>query len=375
MRKLITAGVALLALTSAVPAQAAPATPDLPRPTGPRPIGVTELHLVQHGRPDPFVPGETRELMVSVWYPALPLGRRAPYVAPALADYYTATGPPAGLATDWKAIRTHSRTNAPALPGKFPVVLYSPGVGNPRALGTILVEELASRGYVVVTIDHTYETAVAFPDGTVKPAKAFDVPVEEREKAKQRMMDAREDDARFVIDNLGRFPTADESRTGMFGHSGGGITAGRVMQADRRVNAGINLDGWYQFGYNRPEKGVDRPFMMMGGGSNPAQPPLFGKPRNHLTEPDWGAFWNASTGPMLDLNIPTGMHYTFTDGQWLFPRTPGDHSRFIGTVDPKAAIDAQRAYVPAFFDQYLKGRHQPLLAGPSPRHPDVKFVR
>jgi len=49
------------------------------------------------------------------------------------------------------------------------VVVYSAGSGDPRIWGTALVEEPASRGYVVATIDHTYESpAVRFPDGSIK---------------------------------------------------------------------------------------------------------------------------------------------------------------------------------------------------------------
>jgi hypothetical protein len=40
-------------------------------PTGPFSIGTVSLYLVDHSRRDPWVPSQPRELMVSVWYPAL----------------------------------------------------------------------------------------------------------------------------------------------------------------------------------------------------------------------------------------------------------------------------------------------------------------
>lgn len=74
----VTAG--LLALLAAVPAQATSLTRTgpvedkslaLPAPTGAQPVGTVSLHLVDRGRPDPWVPSEkARELMVSLWYPA-----------------------------------------------------------------------------------------------------------------------------------------------------------------------------------------------------------------------------------------------------------------------------------------------------------------
>src|SRR3954451_18734057 len=43
----------------------------LPTPTGQKRVGVVQLHLVDRGRPDPWVSSQpVRELMVSVWYPA-----------------------------------------------------------------------------------------------------------------------------------------------------------------------------------------------------------------------------------------------------------------------------------------------------------------
>jgi hypothetical protein len=53
--------------------------------------------------------------------------------------------------------------------GPHPVVLCSPGPQADRAAGTVLVEQSASEGYVVVTIDHTHDAAeVEFPGQRVE---------------------------------------------------------------------------------------------------------------------------------------------------------------------------------------------------------------
>ena len=45
----------------------------LPEPTGPCPVGTTSLCLKDVSRPDPWAAGvSARELMVSLWYPAMP---------------------------------------------------------------------------------------------------------------------------------------------------------------------------------------------------------------------------------------------------------------------------------------------------------------
>ncbi|WP_255222999.1 ABC transporter permease [Paenibacillus sp. 7541] len=53
----------------------------LPEPTGEMPIGVTELHLTDPDRTDPWVKGRTRELMISIWYPATRVDGQSPVYA------------------------------------------------------------------------------------------------------------------------------------------------------------------------------------------------------------------------------------------------------------------------------------------------------
>jgi dienelactone hydrolase len=308
--------------------------------------------------------------MISVWYPAHESNHaRAPYLDPLVARKYTADGvlgiPPNEV--DWLTPRVTARRNAPPN-GRHPLVVYAPGGGNSRALGTVLVEDLASHGYTVVTIDHTGETPVEFPGGRLVDEAIPDDPPD-LEAAKRLFMDAREADVHFVLDQLRHDPTADLTRTGLFGHSAGGVIATRVMRGDRRVRAGANLDGFFEFGENHPERGVDRPFLLMGAASNPRQPPLFGAVRTHLSDPNWAAFWNASTGRRLDLAVPHGRHYTYTDAQWFVPQLNVDPTGLIGT-EGQGVVHAQRRILRYLFDTHLKNRPSRL-----PTHPDVTVVR
>lgn len=382
-------------------AAGAPATFELPRPTGPhQAVGTTELHLVDSARPDPWVPGRSRELMVSVFYPAArSSGPAAPYLRPGVAKALSeadALGVFKAGTVDWAAARTHAAESAPAdvRHGARPVVLYSPGFGVPRALGTTLAEELVTRGYVVVTVDHTYETApVEFPGGRVELQH---LPGQGPERLKTAL-DARVKDTRLVLDRLaglrgGRNPdaegralppglgrTLDLSRVGMFGHSAGGIEAAEAMRVDRRLDAGIDMDGTMQYAENDfvqvARTGLDRPFMLMGAATG-------GSPQTHRTTPSWASFWRHSTGWKRDLNVPAASHYSYTDVQAVLPALdesldipPQDRADLIGTVDPERMTASVRAYVTAFFDRALRGRHRPLLDRPSPRYPDVRFIR
>src|SRR5687768_10525593 len=62
----------------------------LPAPAGPCMVGRTDLHLVDAGRTDPWLAdGSPRELMVSLWYPAVRgTGTPAPYMLPGAAAEY-----------------------------------------------------------------------------------------------------------------------------------------------------------------------------------------------------------------------------------------------------------------------------------------------
>jgi platelet-activating factor acetylhydrolase isoform II len=384
----------------------APATyrVDLPEPTGRYPIGTTELHLVDEGRADPWVPGRTRELMVGVWYPAYPSqsGERAPYMRPGVAKAQAelVAGSigvdPSRL--DLGGSPTHARAGAPAL-GRHPVVIYSPGLGTSRLYGTNHVEELASRGYVVVTIDHTGETPVEFPGGRVT---GTEMPSTGGADLMRRTTAARVADTRFVLDQLavlqrGGNPDAerralphglgralDLRRTGMFGYSLGGFTAGETMLVDRRIDAGMNLDGtmMYDFagqtGYSDVvRRGLDRPFLLMGAMGHHHR----SRPGDPMHDTSWAVFWRNQRGWKLDLQIADGTHGAFADYQFILPQLVErlgleiDLDGLLGTVDPDASVRAQRAYLGAFFERFLRHRPQPLLSRESPRYPEVTFIR
>lgn len=65
-------------------------------------------------------------------------------------------------------------------------------------------------------------------------------------------------------------------------------------------------------------------------------------------------------------------HFDFSDYAVLFSpvlRTNG----LLGPIDGRRALSVTNAYLLAFFDRYLKGEKEPLLRGPSPAYPEVRF--
>jgi dienelactone hydrolase len=371
----------------------------LPAPRGRYATGESSFRLVDGKRADPWVAGRSyRELMISVFYPAVHTGGR-PFTKQFPPAVAAATGAaveesdmlPAGL-VDWAATRTHSVADAAMAPGRFPVVLYSPGAGDPRGWNVSLVEDLASRGYVVVTVDHTGEApAVQFPDGHVvgngPMTAAWDQAFRNGTTLAffTKLMDTRIADTELVLDRLTRLPRRlsdgmDLNRIGMFGHSAGGFTAANMMYGDRRIKAGVNLDGTLEYtakpdGTNLSEvalHGLDRPFLLMGNSSADDGSDV-------LREPSWASFWRHQRGWKADVTLDDSVHASFTDAKALLPQLAGrvpaaTLDAAVGTVDAHRAVAANRALVASFFDRFLKGRDDHLLdGGPSP-YP-ITFVR
>ncbi|MFJ2772912.1 alpha/beta hydrolase family protein [Streptomyces sp. NPDC087300] len=351
----------------------APATAqaELPRPTGPFAVGRDTLHLVDKSRRDPWVPSAgARELMVSAYYPALPgSGRPTRYMTEKEAQLLLKSGHMDGKvsAGAYSGARTFARTDARPLEGRYPLVLLSPGFTTPRATLTHLAEDLASRGYVVATVDHAYEAAgAAFPGGRTLTCAACRTLTEPG--VLKRVTTGRAKDLSYVIDRLtGPGATwryahlVDPGRIGAGGHSVGGAAALAAMTGDRRVRAGLNMDGTF----HTPTAGLDgRPFLMLGTRDEHS---AGGR------DESWDRTWRGLDGWKRWLTVKGSGHFTFTDAPVLLDQ--------LGAALPDAPLSGERsqeltrAYAGAFFDQELRGIHRPLLDGPSPAGPEVAFER
>ncbi len=337
----------------------------LPRPTGPHAVGRDVLHLVDKNRQDPWVPSAgPRRLMVSMYYPAVPhTGTPAPYMTTAEAQALLTKAPQAKLPPEALShTRTWARANARPEHGRFPLVVLSPGFTMQRATLTGLAAELASHGYVVALVDHTYENlGETFPDGRTLPCAICD-----KHPAVLTVSQSRAKDVSFLLDELtGHHPAwrharlIDKKRIGMAGHSMGGAASAATMAADKRVRAGANLDG--SFDGAVPASGLGgRPFLMVSH-------PLPGG----ATDSSWTEAWSRLDGWKRWLTVAGTVHGSFTDVQALAEQAgipvPG------ATISAPRAEQITRTYVTAFFDEHLKGVQEPLLNGPSPAYPEVTF--
>ncbi|MGW7067236.1 alpha/beta hydrolase family protein [Streptomyces sp. NPDC054855] len=379
----LAAGAAVPLAGVAAPAWAGPVARRLvlPGPRGPYPVGTIPLHLVDRSRPDDIAgPGHFRELMATVWYPARD-ARRYP-VAPWMPDgAFQAFIADAGY-SDLASLGplTAGRVGAPVrrTDRRLPVVVFSHGAHSHQGDHTVVVQELASHGYAVMTVAHQHDTYTQFPDGRVA------VPLDDRQAPTLPGDFAA--DLRFVLDCVeqlaaGGNPDAghrklpsglrgslDVRRIGVFGWSKGGTATACAMLADERIRAGLSLDGPMQM--KPPLSGdLERPFMMMSAEFTRA------------TVPEAAAFWSHLRGWRLDIQARGAAHISYGDNEALFPQVAKLYgwSReqlqdMIGTLDPDQAVRIQQAYPLAFFDEHLRQRRGQLLDGPSPAFPAVMFL-
>jgi len=255
----------------------------LPEPSGTFGVGRVGYEWIDASRPDaysldpvdPGAPHAPRALMLYLWYPAprIAAGSSGVYLPGAKEmDADSAAQPLAKeeFGEVWTQIRngdlkSHAREGAPAVqsPRKFPVVIFSHGLGGSGFEYTALIEELVSHGYVVVAIEHTYTgLAVVFPDGKVISQRRDATPAGiSSEQRMQRMFASAglaikqgAEDVVFVLNKLAaldhagnpEFPLGgrlDLTRVAAMGHSAGGAFATRACQLDARIRACISLDG------------------------------------------------------------------------------------------------------------------------------------
>ena len=315
--------------------------------------------------------------MASVWYPAVGNVRRHPVVpwmpAAPLRALLVSAGFDAGAAA---APRTAGREGAAPLraPGRLPVIVFSHGNDGHRAEATIVVQELASHGYVVVTVDHTYDAFSEFPDGRLTVPEDLSFTPWDHAHDIRFVLDRIEDLAAGRNPDVGGRPlpaglgaALDLRRIGMLGWSKGATATALVMNQDRRVRAGLGFDGPMQS--VPPVAEIDRPFMLMTAEFT------------RDAEPSIEQFWSNLHGWRLNVQADGAAHSSYCDNQWLIPQlariigmSDEDLAGWIGTLDPARAVRIQQAYPLAFFDLHLRHQRQHLLEGPNPAFPEVQFI-
>lgn len=363
----------------------------LPKPTGSHMIGAQHRTLVDSSREEEAttVTGDPRRITVKIWYPSDPCSSapRAPYLSHTEALYVGLGGVNPSLhPASWEDEVYPNARDAPAVePGKerFPVVVMSHGLGAMRFEYTSYAEQLASNGFIVAGISHAYDTPVtefAEDDYVTWGPSIGEFPGPSASQDEWDAFLAKLDvhvevwakDASFVLDELTKVDSDDPQNfftgrldlehVGMFGHSYGGATSARICVEDSRFDAGMNMDGTF-FGPGRLAGGeaIPRPFATFVAADHPTEDATID-----------GTF--AKVGSGYKLLLADSGHGTFTEDkllfEHLFPDAAPDLGIF-GALEAKRSLEIVSAYTVAFFEQELKGKPSPLLAGPSASYPEI----
>lgn len=310
----------------------------LPAPTGDLSVAVADYTWVDENRVETFTEtGEKRALTIRVWYPE-------------------------------KA------------EGKYPLVVFSHG-----AFGTIdsnisACMDLASNGYVVVSIAHPCHAAyVEDVNGKVTIANLdfvnsiYAANAANDESASYTLsrpwMKLRVDDENFVLDTLlekaagaeAPFSLVDTNKIGLFGHSMGGASSAQLGRERGDIDAVLILEGTMFGEYVGVKDGVgvyvDEPYPVPLLDVYSAQ--VFDLLKAYPRE-DYTNFYAGDRAACYGTVVFNGAgHLNFTDLPLFSPllaRLLG-----VGTVDPRACIEDVNHVVLTFFNSYLKEGDTPNL--------------
>ncbi|HUU05839.1 MAG TPA: hypothetical protein VMZ49_08190 [Patescibacteria group bacterium] len=378
---------------------------NLPDPSGPYPVGTLFDCFQNTNQPDiPNTdPNSFRGISLQAWYPAeinvstapMRYWQRAGEQSRVISKFWG--GLPSFLFSHFSLVKTHSIPNAPLsqVEPVFPVLVFNHGSLGLPSLHSALMEDLASQGYIVFSIGHAdYIPFFILPGGRIK---AFDPHSEEIESKMRENTDpqVREMFSRLALSRepgeqtslyrrfLAKNPRNQESlrrwageiafvigqleklnvegsifskrmnldQLGVFGVSFGGAAAVQACINDERVKAAINID-CPQFG-DLLDHELRQPVMFMDSEQY--------RDKNDL-------FLKINKNPVYDVLVHGTTHQNFSDicfwGAFF-------KMQMLGKINAARCQRIQNVYVLAFFEKYLRGRDNRLLAGPSPAYPEV----
>jgi dienelactone hydrolase len=397
---LILSSIAIIAtIISAAYILAENSTIGYPEPTGPYKVGKVAYDWIDPARPE-IATGNTtnRELMVYIWYPAdVPAGSKEAIVTDAktAGSIFTKNTFSLGFLKD---VSDHTYSDVPlsANSTSYPILLMSHGDSSSPLSMTAMATGLASHGYIVVGISHTYNAdGTVFPDGRVLKREFnysliqdtdynFSLTYFQNNRIwydhNANVESAEAADQSFVLDKVEQLNQSDPvfkggidmGRVGSFGHSLGGAVAITSLERDSRIKAAADLDGmlYHNVTSTKPtmlfERGslinYDRPYDDLN--KRLMTPEEFRQFKLEWDGYETTVFTNPPTAYYVA--IKGTEHGNFKDFGVL--NIPID----TGSIDGKYAWRIINEYLLAFFNKTLNGGDSPLLHGES-AYPEVVF--
>ncbi|WP_019508375.1 hypothetical protein [Pleurocapsa sp. PCC 7319] len=359
---------------------------ELPKPVGKYVVGITQLDFTDKSRKKVFPFEEDnafRKIPVTIFYPAESNQGKdsAPYSSPELLEVLSKMT--FGLFSKNVAkVKTNCYKNVPIASSEdnYPVIIFNHGYSGHTMQSTILCSDLASSGYIVVSVGHPYEASgVKYLDGRVIKMertiqenlksvtslkylqKIFKASTKEY-YSDSKAMETSEyilknneiltnnvkiwvDDSIFVADQLealnkGEIESIFNNKfklnlgMGITGHSYGGVTSAQTCLNDHRFVAGINIDGATcgDFLY----KDINTPFMLLG---------------THLSKNISRTTYIYNTKDTYIITLDNTQHFGYSDALFIFRQA--NLLNQIGKREKYEFREIVTNYHLKFFEKYL----------------------
>ena len=379
-----------------------------PKPTGDHLVGTRHFEYVDRRYPvDREADAGGRRLEVRVWYPAAEeRGERRLYykgsekedLAEGLVNAFAEFLPALSTLYKLEEVTTHSYEDPPVAAdiGDLPVLVYSHGGVGFTTMNTAIMEELASRGYVVFSVGSPGgASGVVYPNGDtvpvdpeylealfLAPPEPTDASIDDRYQYRSSLLDTGalerylprwRDDLLALVDSLENethTPTIDDiaqridlDRLAYLGLSYGASAAMSAAHSDPRAKAAVNLDGTHR---SSDLLGVDIRI-----------PLLILTTEVHEDYSNEFFFERFETmgdrEDILRIGIPGVAHFELMDSMFL-PREVRSELPGAGNVDGMALHQTLVGFMVAFLDKRVKGIENGYPGTVLERFPDVQQI-
>jgi dienelactone hydrolase len=325
------------------------------KPTGPYAVGTFSRLVSDPSRTNRYNIRTNSSFMTQAWYPAQPsVGLLPkPWLAPAVAqDASTALLNFYGISMNLTTVVEQALPSAPMNPAAVPcpVVIFCHSEDGTRTDITDKLEELASRGYVVIAIDHAHVRISQFPNGTiVYGTDAYAAGMFTNDLA----------DVHFILDQLTNMNASDPilaqgldlGNTGTIGWSYGAGVAAEICRIDGRVKATALLDGEIDRAPQLTQQGLQKPFLSMDGTISSGN-------TGWLT--DTTALFNKAASDAYQFQIKGADDLGFSFFPWLRSDPTARRGAFV-----------MARCLRSFFDHYLKNQDDALFRAPTVELPEL----
>jgi len=361
--------------------------PVIPTPSGPYQVGTRIYELTDIARKEIYSgKDEARRFMIQIWYPAeantsTEKARwmdEAEIYAPAVSGQI---GMPPFFLDHLALVKVPAYIEPKVAKSEqgHPIILFSHGWQGFNAQNTGQALQLASNGFVVVGVQHTYgAVTTVFPDGTIVPYNpaglgSDETLIEEYETIAHILVDQWAGDLDYSLtfmDELNNDPDSAFyqklaiTRVGVYGHSTGGGAAIQYCGTHPECKALLGMDPFMRpVSYEVIDAGVTQPSFFMFSQRwtddvDSRNNALFNKFFPHVTD-SLGVISIDGTG-----------HYDFADLPLLSPLAP--QLGLKGPINGKRVVTIVNDYLLSFFEATLNGKATTLFENPSP-YAEVKI--